>query len=41
MIQQQGLEIHSKIGMGPGVKNVDGPMKNLKSKSFLLKLHHL
>jgi hypothetical protein len=41
MIQQQGLEIHPKIGMGPWVKSVDEPMKKLKSESFLLKLHHL
>jgi hypothetical protein len=41
MIQQQGIEIHPKMGMGLGVKGVDGPMKKLKNKSFLLELHHL
>ncbi len=33
--------IHPKMGMGPRVKNVNGPMKKLKSESFLLELHHL
>ncbi len=31
----------SQDGNGPKGKNVDGPMKKLKSGSFLLKLHHL
>jgi hypothetical protein len=39
----KGLKIHPKMGMGPGVrvKCVNGPMKKLKSESFLFKLHHL
>jgi hypothetical protein len=40
MIQQQGLEIHPKMGMGPRVKCVNGPMRKLKSESFILELHH-
>jgi hypothetical protein len=36
-----GPRIHPKMGMGPWVKNVNKPMKKLKSESFLLELHHL
>ncbi len=32
MIQRHGLKIHPKMGMGPKVKCVDGPMKKLKSE---------
>jgi len=29
------------MGMGPRVKNLDGPMRKLRSESLLLMLHHL
>jgi hypothetical protein len=36
-----GSRIHPKMGMGTGVKNINKPMKKLKSESFLLGFHHL
>jgi hypothetical protein len=34
-------KIHPKMGMGPGVKIINRPMKKLKTESFPFGLHHL